>query len=180
MSNSYKTVKYFLSFVLILCGILLFATIASANSVSPTSYTSGTDIISVTKTTAYGWLSYNLDGSLANGNNDPTFDLTDDVNAFTNAAASDADFHILIMDQTRFESATCAGGGSHTYSGCIGEVGGTLILDQLVTFSEEAPTSTQATAATSTVFNPNQEMANALFLFTAWFFGVYWIFSKKR
>jgi len=39
---------------------------------------------------------------------------------------------------------------------------------------------TAGTAATTTVFNPNQDFANGLFLFTAWFFGIYWLFSKKR
>lgn len=37
-----------------------------------------------------------------------------------------------------------------------------------------------ASSTISIVFDPNRDMANLLFLFTAWFFGVYWIFSKKR
>lgn len=39
---------------------------------------------------------------------------------------------------------------------------------------------TTASSTLTIVSDPNRDFANGLFLFTAWFFGIYWVFSKKR
>jgi len=65
------------------------------------------------------------------------------------------------------ELGACAGGG-----GGGGEIS---VWDDLF-----GSATTTASSTISIVFDPNRDMANLLFLFTAWFFGVYWLFSKKR
>jgi len=45
---------------------------------------------------------------------------------------------------------------------------------------EEGGGSGTSTASTTTVDTTNQDFFYGLILFTAWFFGIYWIFSKRR
>jgi len=40
--------------------------------------------------------------------------------------------------------------------------------------------STTPAVSTTTIIDANRDFANLLFLFTAWVFGIYWMFSKKR
>jgi len=40
--------------------------------------------------------------------------------------------------------------------------------------------STSSTATSTTIIDPNRDYANGLFLFLLMFFGIYWMFSKRR
>jgi len=69
-----------------------------------------------------------------------------------------------------------------TYDCLIADVG--INVDATSTYfanAEYVPPEVSTSTATSTpVVDPNRDFAYGLYLFTAWFFGIYWVFSKKR
>jgi len=50
----------------------------------------------------------------------------------------------------------------------------------MLSMVDSSGTTTISSSTIQVVDNPNQDFTSLLFLFSFWFFGVYWVFSKKR
>jgi len=132
-----------------------------AYSLSPSSYSSDSDVISISLDSGQGWSSFNVSGTSVTGGSSDVSESVYDL--YGSASPAGDSFHVLILNDLSPGSCWY---DSLSYDECVSSHSSEIVHDYLITGSTvlPLPTSAVSVAAIQTIWDTTVGSANTIIL----------------